>query len=501
MVSSPLIWLRVWHRRGVLTCGSGNGKVNVMKPPIDAHPGPGAPLSRRRILLGATSLGAVAGLASCARHAPTVPAGDHAVDVLVIGAGIAGLAAAHALTSSDQRCVVLEARDRVGGRIWTSRRWPDLPVDLGASWIHGTDRNPIFDEANRFGIATTVFDVGSFDGTGSSVYYSDNGTQLDEDAVEDRSARVIAALERAADTKASGRTSLREAIDALPAPLRELTREPAVAAALTDYAGDYGATPDALALSALDEEDSFPGAQRVFPGGFGQLADRMAEGVAVRLNTPVTAVRLREDQVLVDAAGGQWTAAKVIVTVPLGVLKSGAIQFDPPLPRRHAEAIDRLGVGRFEKLVLKFDSAFWDDVDQIQVVDAPGAPFSGWYNLNRAVGHPALMALNGGAAAAAVGGVPVQRQAALASELLVGIYPGRFRPPLDAQATDWWADEFSRGSYSFTAVGSGERDREALGEPIGGRLWLAGEALHPTLHSTVHGAWLSGQSAASQAAG
>jgi monoamine oxidase len=65
---------------------------------------------------------------------------------------------------SGQRCVVLEARDRVGGRIWTSRRWPDLPVDLGASWIHGTDRNPIFDEANRLGIATTVFDVGSFEG-------------------------------------------------------------------------------------------------------------------------------------------------------------------------------------------------------------------------------------------------------------------------------------------------------------------------------------------------
>lgn len=421
------------------------------------------------------------------------------VDVVVIGAGIAGLAAADAVTKAGLSCVVLEARDRVGGRIWTSTEWSDLPMDLGASWIHGTEGNPIFDEVNRLGIATAVFDVGSFDGAGSAEYYSPNGIPEDVDQLDSLVDRVIRHLEGAAVADGSDRRSLRAAIDSLPPALGKVARTPAVAAALTDYAGDYGATPDELALSVLDEEDSFGGAQRIFPGGYGQLTQRLADDLPVQLNAAVTSVSLiAKDHVAVDTVGGRWRAAKVIVTVPLGVLKSGTIRFDPPLPAGHSRAIDRLGFGRFEKLVLRFDTAFWDDVDQIQVTSRPGAPFSGWYNLARVTGAPVLMALNGGAAAAAVGEMTVQNQSNLAAEVLAGIYPGRFRPPVAAQASRWWTDEFSRGSYSFTAVGSGEQDRETLAEPVDGRLWLAGEAQHPTLHSTVHGAWLSGRAAGSQ---
>lgn len=455
-------------------------------------------LGRRRVLAGALSLGAATALAACTRSA-SPPSGEREVDVAVIGAGIAGLAAAEAVTRAGLSCVVLEARDRVGGRVWTSTQWPDLPVDLGASWIHGTEGNPVYDEANRFGIATAVFDVGSFDGAGSAEYYSPTGIPTDADQLDALVARVTRHLQDAAAADGSGRTSLRAAIDKLPPALGDLARTPAVAAALTDYAGDYGATPDELALSALDEEDSFGGAQRIFPGGYGQLAQRLADQLPVELNAAVTAVSLTAaDHVAVDTAGGRWRAAKVIVTVPLGVLKSGAIRFDPPLPVGHTRAIDRLGFGRFEKLVLRFDIAFWDDVDQIQVSGRPGAPFTGWYNLARVTGAPALMAINGGAAAAAVEEMTVERQSDLAAEVLAGIYPGRFRPPLAAQASRWWTDVFSRGSYSFTAVGSGQQDRVTLAEPVDDRLWLAGEAQHPTLHSTVHGAWLSGRAAAGQ---
>ncbi|MGI9125861.1 MAG: FAD-dependent oxidoreductase, partial [Mycobacterium sp.] len=160
-------------------------------------------------------------------------------------------------------------------------------------------------------------------------------------------------------------------------------------------------------------------------------------------------------------------------------------------------AIKVLGMGRFEKLILRFPEAFWDDVDQIQIAGMAGGPFTGWYNLNRVIGQPVLMALNGGAAAAAAG-LPLPQQTAQASELLARIYPQRFRPPLAAQASTWWTDPFSRGSYSFTAVGSGDDDRAALSEAIEDRLWLAGEAAHPTLHSTVHGAFASGKAAAQQ---
>ena len=457
----------------------------------------GGPMRRRDVLAGGLTLAAA--LAGCAAGAPSSSAGERDVDVAVVGAGIAGLAAAGALTAAGLRCVVLEARDRVGGRIWTSNAWADLPVDLGASWLHGTEGNPVYDEATRLGIATAVFDVGSFDGAGSSIYYSGNGTELDGDEIEAYSDEVIGYLEGIAGGSA-GRRSLRAAIDDLPKRLGDLSREPEIAAALTDYAGDYGATLDDLALRALDEDDSFPGAQRIFPGGYGQLTQRIAEGLPVRLRTPVTGISLRAaDHIVIDTADGQWRAGKVIVTVALGVLKSGALRFDPPLPAAHQRAIDAIGFGRFEKLLLRFDTAFWDDVDQIQVAGRPGEPFTGWYNLNRVTGTPVLMALNGGAAAAAVDGMPVDRQTALASDVLAAVYPGRFRPPRAAQASSWWEDEFSRGSYSFTAVGSGLQDREVLAAPVDGRLWLAGEASHAELHSTVHGAWLSGRAAAERA--
>lgn len=418
----------------------------------------------------------------------------------MIGAGIAGLAAAGVVARAGLRTVVLEARDRVGGRIWTSTAWPDVPVDLGASWIHGTAGNPVYDEVNRLGLATSVFDVGSFEGAGSAIYYSRSGTELDADEVEKAAERVIGYLESIGGKSGAGRTSLSAALDALPPDLRDIARTPAVAASLNTYAGDFGATPETLALSALDEDDSYPGAQRVFPAGYGELTERLAATLPVRRRTPVTGISLRDrDRVVLDTADGQWRAAKVIVTVPLGVLKSGAITFDPPLPPDHRRAIDAIGFGRFEKLVLRFDTAFWDDVDQIQVVGMPGDPFTGWYNLNRVARRPVLMALNGGSAAAAIDAMPLDRQTALATEVLAGIYPGRFRPPVAAQASGWWTDEFSRGSYSFTAVGSGDQDREALAEPVDDRMWLAGEAAHEQFHSTVHGAWLSGEAAAKQA--
>lgn len=449
-----------------------------------------------------TAAATLAGLAACGRQSgPARDVGDAGdVDVAVIGAGIAGLSAARTVAAAGGSCVVLEARDRVGGRIWTSDAWADLPVDLGASWIHGTDGNPVYDEANRMGLRSVVFDVGSYEGGGSAVYYARTGAELDADDVEQRSATVLSYLEGKSGGRDAGRTSLRAGIDALPATLRELARTPEVAAALNTYAGDFGAGPADLALSALEEDDAFPGDQRVFPGGYGQLAQRLAATLPVRLNTRVTGVSLRDPgRVTVDTAAGTWRAGKVIVTLPLGVLKSGAVRFDPPLPPAHRRAIEAIGFGRFEKLVLRFDTAFWDDADQIQVVGPPGEPFTGWYNLSRVTGKPALMALNGGDAAVATDGMSLDRQTALAVEVLAGIYPGRFRPPVAAQASGWWADEFSRGSYSFTAVGSGEGHREALAEPVDGRLWLAGEAAQAQFHSTVHGAWLSGRAAAEQA--
>ena len=458
---------------------------------------PGAGISRRSLLLGGAGAAAAAALAACeqSRSAPRESAGT--LDLLVVGAGVAGLSAARTAVAAGLRCLVLEARDRVGGRVWTSRAWDGVPVDLGASWIHGTDGNPVYAEMDHLGIGTAVFDVGSFDGSGSSVLYRNSGVRLDDDDADTAERELTAALhtlEEMADDVPD--LSLSAGIERLPSA--ELS--PGVVDGITVFAADYGATPEELALRALEEEDSLPGAQRIVPGGYGQLAERIADGLAIELGIEVSRISLADpNHVVVTAGSRSWTAARVIVTVPLGVLKAGAIEFEPALPDTHRQAIARLGNGRYEKLVLRFDEAFWDDVDQIQVTATPGTPFTGWYNLHRVTGQPVLMALNGAAAAAALDGIPLERQIGMASEMIARLYGDRFRRPTAGQASGWWHDRFSRGSYSFTAVGSSEKDRVALAQPIGGRLWVAGEAVHPRFHSTVHGAWSSGQSAAEQA--
>lgn len=441
--------------------------------------------------------GGAAALAGCTDGGQSAVSAE-SVDVVVVGAGIAGLAAAQVLAAAGRSYVVLEARDRVGGRIFTSSVWPGLPVDLGASWLHGTEGNPVHEQLTRNGIDSAVFDVGSADGGGSSILYAADGTVLDDDRRAARVDRVVRGLEDLAAE--SPELSTGAALGRLPAATRALLEDPGVLGGLTGYVADYGATPDQLALGAFDEDDSLPGSQRVIPGGYGQLTDRLADGAPILLGTVVTGIEWgADDHILVRAGDRTWTANRVIVTLPLGVLKAGAVRFDPPLPPDHRRAVEALGMGRYEKLVLRFDTPFWDDVDQIAVAVPPGAPFGDWYNLHRVSGEPVLMALNGADAAAALDGLPAERQAAMAAEVLGAVYGPRYRPPSGIQASRWWADEFSRGSYSFTAVGSGEDDRTALAAPIAGRLWLAGEAQHPTWHSTVHGAYASGRRAAEQA--
>lgn len=214
----------------------------------------------------------------------------------------------------------------------------------------------------------------------------------------------------------------------------------------------------------------------------------------MRTGVVVTEVSLAAaDRVEVRPAIGATAGAAIVVPRGAQVRRE---RLDLPLPERHRRAVDALGFGRFEKLVLRFAKPFWEDADLIRVDGAaPGAPFAGWYNLHRVTGEPVLMALNGGAAAAALDGLPPRRIAELGARVLAGVYPGRpwnrRRPVHHFGGATNSAASLTRSPPSAPASGIVRHWPSRL--PGG-----CGRPGRPSKQTctTVHGAWISGAAAA-----
>lgn len=425
-------------------------------------------------------------------------------DVVVVGAGVAGLAAARALALGGQRVVVLEARDRIGGRTWTDSSL-GVPVDLGASWIHGIDGNPLWALAPRFGIDTVEFTVGSFQFDGRPIAWHDpSGAAL---SAEDTSAFVAdlhtvdAALD-AVVAQAPPPSTYAAAVDTV---LRSLRWQGDRAARVREYTAHRsedlcGAPVTVLDAHGLDEEH-VPGDEVVFPGGYAQYARALAEGLDVRLSSVVRSVTQAGDSVTVGLADGTTVAApQVVVTVPLGVLQAGDVVFDPPLSAPVTGALDRLGMGTYDKVFLRFPTRFWGDSWVIRQQGSAGVDWHSWYDMSRVTGAPVLAALVGGAGARRLETLPDAMVVDEGVAALRKMFGPSVPQPEAFRITRWAEDPFSRGSYSYLHVGASTDDHDLLGTPSG-RVQLAGEATWSDDPATVHGALLSGLRAAGRLLG
>jgi len=429
---------------------------------------------------------AMAVLAGAGLFAARARADAAGKSVAVIGAGMAGLAAARALADAGADVTIYEARGRIGGRVHTSQKWSDLPCDLGASWIHGPRGNPITALAKAAGakMVKTSYDSGeSYFGTAEA------------ESPFDAEDWFLDAQELAFDTRRD--MSLKDAINALPdyAELSKTEKSTLRAAIHREiehqYAGDWGA----LSARWLDAGRAFSGDDVLFPRGFGQVVDYAAKGLRIQTGARVTRITARAGGVDLDFADGQRLRMDgVIVTVPLGVLQSGGLRFDPQLAQSRQNAISSLGMGVYNKIFLRFDRALdLPQVDWLEQLDAPNLTFPEWVNLAHVLDVPALLGFNAAARADEMESMSDAATIAAATDGLRGMFGSRFPAPIAAQITRWRADPLARGSYSFHALGAGKDARADLaGSDWDGRIAFAGEAASKHYPSTVHGAWLSG---------
>lgn len=421
--------------------------------------------TRRRFL--AQSLAAsVAGLA-----APRLAAAQagYDTDFIIIGAGAAGIAAAQMLSGLGHSIVVLEARDRIGGRAWTSTEALGLPWDRGAQWLHNGRDNPLLSLARRAGSDPIWSDFGNMQVSGD-----DGATEALFAGLEALDARIDRAAARAqADTR----------FDTL------ITGERWTDAAVWLSALSIGGDPAQIALRDAAMMES--GADALVSGGPGGLLQALARGLPIRTGHVVREIDLHAaGHVSVAGEFGRLRARAVLVTIPPMVLAKAALRVMPSLPLPHLAAFDALGPADFVKVGLRLSRVVPElaefAVDPAALVAGQGAL------LHLDPRAPLASVLFAGAYAHALQAEGPGALAAAAQEVL------RHHTGQEAIAHDhhdWRADPFSGGTWALLRPGAATARQDYV-TPIQDRLFFTGEAAPGPMATTLGGAWAAGRAAA-----
>ena len=401
------------------------------------------------------------------------------VDVVVVGAGAAGVSAARRIAGAGRTVLLVEAGQRIGGRAH-SETLAGMPLDLGCGWLHSADRNPLVGLAEGLGL--------TIDRSPSAWerQYRDLGFPPADrqaagaafDAWHQRLEDDPPASDRAADALEPGH------------------RWNGYIEALSGYingtgVGDLSAA-DYLAYDRAASETNW----RVREG-YGTAIAALLPPVPVRLGTPVTAIDLRGRRATVETRDGTIAAGAVILTVSTAMLASGGIAVTPAIDD-HRHAASRLPLGLADKLFLQLDGDHGLEAET-HLLGRPAGPCTGSYYI-MPFGRPVIEGFFGGSCAEALEDAGLDGAFAFAADELAALLGSAIRPRLRLLAgSRWRRTDHIGGSYSHALPG-GAPCRATLARPAGDRLFFAGEATHATDFSTAHGAWESGARAADEAA-
>ena len=440
-------------------------------------------LTRRELMAGMAALTA----ASC------TPCGNSHHDVIVIGAGSAGIGAARTLRALGRSCLVIEADNRIGGRALTDTKTFPLPFDIGCAWIHAGMSNPYYPMALERGYRVRKHDVDTL----NQLFY--DGQRQEETVVKEVDDASKSIVKTAEDDSRSHK-------DVALASIMTACTEPVAAAAT--FMGPMDAAVDFRNESTIDlteEEGAEYDPNFLVKEGFGTLVADVGRDIPVSLSTAATAVRYDKSGFKVETNKGTLSAKAVIVTVSTGVLQKGAIKFDRDFPAATLKAINDLPMGLLTKIPLLVPGVdhYADGIAPYENVLNEISPLPGQPPCAEAPGNYYFLAwpwdsdlmvgFVGGSYAWSLANRPDDEVINGGIDSLAKIYGADIRKKVTKKlVTKWGTNPLTYGAYAAAVPGHAAA-RDVLRQPVKDRLFFAGEAVaEDGLFATCGGAYLSG---------
>lgn len=421
--------------------------------------------------------------------------------VLIIGAGMAGIAAARKLADAGCDVVVLEARNRIGGRVHTHTDW-GTNIELGANWIHSPNdpTNSLKPLADRLGVElrnSDYSDIKAYEPL-SSPY-----ANLNPERIMERVERLVNRQAQKLARSGKGDISLQQLFASVAHNAKLSGNEAYLLRMLEEvYANSLAAElNEASARYYLAKESEVDPDDYFVVGGFNRILTSVLGTIPVQLNQVVREIRNKPNSVEVVTDGQTVVADYALLTVPLSLLQQQRIQFSPALPYWKTMAFDKFRMGLFNKVVMEFAEPFWPtEPNFLRFTSDAGAPLGFVANYAHYTQKPLLIAMPTSQAGRWVEQTDLDTVKRTCQDKLHKAFPNRAIDFKNFMVTGWQSDPYSLGSYSHVLVGTNNRDFGALEQPIG-RIHFAGEATHAIHPSSVHGAYGSGVREASKIIG